>query len=111
MAEPGSDVFVQACLLLLLRERSGTRPDLVRRMRAFDHVEGDHVEAGAVGRGLRSLVGSGRVERSWHPFTGGLGGWRSYRITDTGVIALAGHARILRMLHDTMHEPGVEQAD
>lgn len=106
MAEPGSDVFVQACLLLLLRERSGSRPDLVRRMRAFDHVEG-----GVVGRVLRSLVGSGRVERSWHPFGGGFGGWRSYRITDTGVIALAGHARMLRLLHDTMHEPGVERAE
>lgn len=106
MAEPGMDLFVQACLLLLLRERPGTRPELVHRMRAFDHVD-----AVDVGRVLRALVGAGEARSSWHPFSAGSGPRRSYRITGRGVVALARQASMLELLHGTMHLPGIERAD
>jgi DNA-binding PadR family transcriptional regulator len=101
MGEPGTDLFVQACILLLLREGAGTRSDLARRLRGFDHSDG-----GAVARALRSLERGGEIRSSREPFSVPSGPWLSYRITDRGVIQLARYARVLRLVHDAMHPPG-----
>jgi DNA-binding PadR family transcriptional regulator len=104
MCEPGTDLFVQACLLLLLREAAGTRSDLMRRMSAFAHTED-------VAAALRSLERRGQVRSSWDPFSVASGPWPSYRITDRGVVQLARYARLLRLVHEEMHPPGTEHVD
>lgn len=98
MDEPEPDFFVEAGLLLLLREKAGTRTALAHRMRAFGVAQARVVEPV-----LCSMERAGLIRSAWHPFSVASPPWRCYYITRRGVSRLARYAGTLRATHGAMH--------
>lgn len=91
--------FLQACLLLLLRERPAHGYDLVRRLQSLrDGPKG----RGGVYRVLRGLEREGLVESLWRTSEAGPPR-RMYRITSQGISDLARQTDALAGTHDELH--------
>lgn len=99
MDEPETDLFLEACLLLLLREAPGTRPELTLRIRAFSRADGRDI-----GSALRSLERIALVRSAWQPFSAHSTPARCYYITTRGMNRLGRYATTLRAAHLVMHE-------
>jgi DNA-binding PadR family transcriptional regulator len=83
--------FLQACLLLLIRERPGHGYDLAERLEPFGLAGSD---AASTYRALRALEREGSVESHWTPSACGPER-RVYRLTEAGAAALTRSAQAL----------------
>ncbi len=90
--------FLQACLLLLLRERPAHGYDLLERLQPLR--KGTH--RGGVYRLLRELEREGLVESKWHASEVGPPR-RMYYITSKGSVDLAQHSDAVAGAHDELH--------
>ncbi len=99
MGEGQPQNFLQACLLLLLRERPAHGYDLVRRLQALRHRTRGR---GGVYRMLRELERQGLVESLWHTSEAGPPR-RMYRITSQGISELARQTDALAETHNELH--------
>lgn len=90
--------FVQACLLLLLRERPDHGYELTERLRTLSGAESD---SSGVYRALRGLEQRGMVRSSWSTSTTGPAR-RTYELTAAGAAALGRHARALKGTRDVL---------
>ena len=99
MSESEPRNFLQACLLLLLRERPAHGYDLVRRLPGLRDGAKD---GGRVYRALRDLEHEGLIESSWQTSEVGPPR-RMYSITYKGTLELARQTDELTGTRDELH--------
>jgi PadR family transcriptional regulator PadR len=98
MAELEPRNFLQPCLLLLLRERSGHGYELVTRLRPMHDGDGD---AGGVYRALRGLERHGLVRSEWRSSDVGPSR-RTYHLTSDGLAVLEAQVGGLQHVQDVL---------